>query len=115
MKTLMLFAIPALLAVSEPRPASAQVQVVIEPPAAYIATAEPEYFESRPVYYYNNYWYYRDHGHWRYYRNEPYYLRERRAHWGERRWGEHRWERGPERRWERPGYDRRPTRYYYRR
>ncbi len=58
--------------------------VVVEPPAAYIATVEPEYYEGRPVYYYNNYWYYRDHGRWSYYRSEPMWLRERRGHWVDR-------------------------------
>ena len=65
--------------------ARAQVNVVVYPSASYIATSTPEYYENRPVYYYNNNWYYRDHGRWTYYRAEPRYLRERRAHWGERR------------------------------
>jgi hypothetical protein len=90
LKAAPVFAISAALSLSAPRAAEAQVvvgvdvrapEVVIEPPAAYIATAAPEYFEGRPVYYYNNYWYYRDRGRWSFYRSEPIYLRERRAHW----------------------------------
>jgi hypothetical protein len=54
------------------------------PPDAYIATTQPEYYEGRPVYFYNGNWYYRDErGAWSYYRNEPAYLRDRRAHWNE--------------------------------
>ena len=59
------------------------VDVVIAPPAAYIATAAPEYYDGRPVYYYNDYWYYRiGPGRWGYYRTEPGYLRGRRERWG---------------------------------
>jgi hypothetical protein len=66
-----------------PSIADAQPVVVTyyAPPAAYIATSAPEYFENRPVYYYNGYWYYRDSGRWLYYRHEPDYLRERRVRW----------------------------------
>ena len=87
--------IPALvagaIATGAPSEADAQVRVVISvaPPPAYIATVEPEYFEGRPVYYYNNSWYYRDHGRWSYYRTEPTYLHERRNHWREHRVHEH--------------------------
>jgi hypothetical protein len=84
LKTTLFLAIPVAIALSTPKPAEAQVvaEVVVEPPAAFIATAAPEYYEGRPVYYYNNYWYYRDHGRWGYYRTEPGWLRDRRAHWG---------------------------------
>jgi hypothetical protein len=91
-KTLKL-ALPALMAAgiafSSPGEAEAQVAVSVGyyPPAAYIATATPEYYEGRPVYYYNNNWYYRDrYNHWGYYRSEPGYLRERRSHWAEHRY-----------------------------
>ena len=82
---------PALVAgaisFAAPTAADAQISVSIGayPPAAYIATSQPEYFEGRPVYYYNNSWYYRDHGRWSYYRAEPRYLQERRSHWVEHR------------------------------
>jgi hypothetical protein len=82
MKTVLVLAIPAAFALATPRVASAQVvEVVVEPPAAFIATAAPEYFEGRPVYWYNNYWYYRDHGRWTYYRSEPGFLYGRRSRW----------------------------------
>src|SRR5678810_1215182 len=54
--------------------ARAQIVVTFAPPAAYIATSQPEYFGGRPVYWYNNAWYYRDHNRWYYYRHEPVYL-----------------------------------------
>jgi hypothetical protein len=75
-----------LLAIGAP---AAQAQVVVGvgvyPPAAYIATSQPEYFEGRPHYWYNNHWYYRDGNRWSYYRSEPGFLHERRSHWGDRR------------------------------
>jgi hypothetical protein len=83
------FALPAMMAgtVALAMPSEAQAQYVsvgvgVYPPAAYIATATPEYYEGRPVYYYGNQWYYRGgDGRWSYYRAEPGYLRERRARW----------------------------------
>ena len=78
--------IPASLGVAvmaaAPTEAAAQVQVVFEPPAAFVATSEPVYFEGRPHYWYNNQWYYRDHGRWSYYRTEPPFLYQRRMAWG---------------------------------
>jgi hypothetical protein len=59
---------------------TASAQIVIYPPAAYIATAQPIYFEGRPAYWYNNHWYYRDRGSWGYYHDEPPGLREHREH-----------------------------------
>jgi hypothetical protein len=51
------------------------------PPDAYVATAQPEYYEGHSVYWYNGNWYYRDErGAWNYYHTEPAYLRDRRAH-----------------------------------
>jgi hypothetical protein len=73
----------ALVFATSAADAQITVRVGIAPPAAYIATTQPEYFEGRPVYWYNNNWYYRDHGRWSYYRSEPGYLRDRRAHWRE--------------------------------
>jgi hypothetical protein len=67
-----------------PGEAHAQYVAPPAPPAAYIATVQPEYFEGRPVYWYNNSWYYRDGGAWNYYRTEPGALRDRRANWGAR-------------------------------
>jgi hypothetical protein len=62
-------------------PARAGVVVVeVFPPAAYIATAAPVYFEGRPAYWYGNRWYYRDGGAWRYYHDEPRFLHDYRYH-----------------------------------
>jgi len=83
MKTIFFsFAILAALALGTAHEADAQIVVSIAPPAAYIATSTPEYYEGRPVYFYNNSWYYRDRGRWMYYRHEPSYLYGRRAYWG---------------------------------
>ena len=49
------------------------------PPAAYVASTAPVYYEGRPAYFYGDRWYYRDGGGWGYYRNEPEYLRGRRG------------------------------------
>jgi hypothetical protein len=61
-------------------PALAQVEVVVEPPPAFLATAEPVYFEGRAAYWYGGRWFYRDGRAWRNYREEPGYLREWRGH-----------------------------------
>jgi hypothetical protein len=65
----------------------------IPPPAEYIATTEPVYYEGHPAYLYNNHWYYRDeHGGWGHYDHEPAFLAERRAHFAPARggWGGYR-------------------------
>jgi hypothetical protein len=86
--------IPVAVVLGVPGEARAQIVITFAPPAAYIATSQPEYFSGRPVYWYNNAWYYRDHNRWHYYRREPVYLRERRAHWAP---SAHRDHRGPSR------------------
>ncbi len=59
----LIFVVPVAIAVADSGTARAQeVIVTVAPPPAYIASAQPEYFEGRPVYYYNNYWHYRDRG-----------------------------------------------------
>jgi hypothetical protein len=88
-KTLMAM-LPAGMAVGMVAGHDALAQVVYvappAPPAAYIAVNAPEYYRGHAVYLYNNNWYYRDpHGAWSYYRHEPAYLHERRAHWEARR------------------------------
>ncbi len=76
----------ALLVIIPTLVSTAQAQeIVVYPSAAYIATAQPEYFQGRAHYWYNNRWYYRDGARWSYYRSEPVYLRDRRAHWGDQR------------------------------
>ena len=117
MSKALILVIAIAIAIGTSTEARAQIVVTIAPPAAYIATAQPEYFEGRPVYWYNNNWYYRDHGRWSYYRREPVYLRDRRAHWGQRR-DDHRGNRRDVRREDRREdhrEDRRDGRYHYRR
>ena len=60
-------------------PAQAQLEVRIFPPAWYIATTRPVYFEGRASYWYGDRWYYREGRHWRTYREEPAFLREHRG------------------------------------
>ena len=60
-------------------PARAQVVVEISPPAEFIATASPVYYEGHAAYWYGNRWYYRDGRAWRFYRDEPAHLRENRG------------------------------------
>jgi hypothetical protein len=83
----LLLAVPLGVGAVVGAPGKAQAQYVA-PPAppspAYIATVQPEYFEGRPVYLYNNNWYYRDEHGWNYYRTEPAFLRDRRGSWGNR-------------------------------
>ena len=51
------------------------------PPATYVATVEPVYYQGAPMYWYNNYWYWRDaRAQWHYYQREPQFLHERRMH-----------------------------------
>jgi hypothetical protein len=85
-KTLLLVTLVGVgVLVGAPGEAKAQYVAPPAPPsAAYIATVQPEYFEGRPVYLYNNNWYYRDEHGWNYYRTEPAYLHDRRASWGSR-------------------------------
>ena len=88
-------AMPLGVVVVAATPGDAEAQYIAPPapPDDYIATTPPEYFEGRPVYYYRNSWYYRDQrGAWNYYRSEPPYLRDRRAHWpaNDRRYRYHR-------------------------
>ena len=61
-----------------PAPAQAQIEVRIHPPAWYVATTTPVYYEGRPAYWYRDRWYYRQGRQWRDYREEPSYLRGHR-------------------------------------
>jgi hypothetical protein len=49
------------------------------PPDAYIATAEPVYYEGNAAYWYGGFWYYRQGGHWNHYDREPAGLYQRRG------------------------------------
>jgi hypothetical protein len=60
------------------RVASAQVGY---PPAEFIATTEPVYYQGHAAYWYGNQWYYHDeHGGWAHYDHEPRELADHRAH-----------------------------------
>ena len=63
--------------------------VAVRTPSPYVevSSAPPEVesspqvvYEGRPTYYYQDHWYYRDGPSWRYYREEPSVLIERRQH-----------------------------------
>ena len=69
-------------AVLEPGEASAQDSR--SPPAAFIATTLPEYFDGRPVYWWDGFWFYRDGRRWNFYRDEPQPLSGLRSGWGHR-------------------------------
>jgi hypothetical protein len=60
-------------------PARAQIEVEVFPPAEFIATAAPVYHEGRAAYWYRNRWYYREGRNWRYYHEEPAFLRDHRT------------------------------------
>jgi hypothetical protein len=51
-----------------------------EPPAVYITTASPSYYEGHAVYYYNSRWGWRDPHGWHWYEHEPAVLHEHRVH-----------------------------------
>lgn len=60
-------------------PASAGVSIRIGgPPAVYIATSRPVYYENRATYWHGGRWHYRDGRGWHTYRREPRYLRNHR-------------------------------------
>lgn len=52
------------------------------PPATYVATTEPVYYQGRPTYWYRDRWYYRDGGGWRSYPEEPRALNQQRVTYG---------------------------------
>ena len=63
-----------------PRDASAQ-EVVVYPDAAYVASAEPVYYNGSAHYWYRDRWYYRNGDGWAWYRGgEPAYLHDYRFH-----------------------------------
>ena len=61
-------------------PARAGVRIEIFPPAAFIATSRPVYFQGHATYWYEHRWHYRDGRRWRTYEAEPRHLREYRNH-----------------------------------
>jgi hypothetical protein len=52
------------------------------PPASYVVTAQPVYYEGHASYWYGGRWVYRDGASWNYYRTEPQYLGARRGYVG---------------------------------
>jgi hypothetical protein len=59
-------------------PVQAQVQIQIYPPAWFIATTSPVYYEGHASYWYGNQWHYRQGRTWHTYQREPMYLHDRR-------------------------------------
>jgi hypothetical protein len=57
----------------------AEAQIVLYPPAAYIATTAPVYYQGHASYWYGNRWYYRNGAGWGSYDREPSFLRGRHA------------------------------------
>jgi hypothetical protein len=80
--TLSAFGVVGALSLSASNAAAQEVF----PPAEYIATAEPVYYEGHPAYWYGGRWYYRNGGVWGHYDAEPAYLRDWRGRpgWGAR-------------------------------
>jgi hypothetical protein len=70
----------ALAACLQSAPALAQVEISVHPPAFYVATTAPVYYEGHASYWYGNRWHYREGGEWRSYHDEPSHLREHREH-----------------------------------
>jgi hypothetical protein len=67
---------------------SAEAQVVYYyPPASYVASYRPVYYNGYAHYWYGNRWWYRDHGAWRGYVTEPAYLYGYRGEWGRHYYG----------------------------
>lgn len=61
--------------------ARAQITLSIAfPTPEFIATTPPVFFEGHAAYWFGGRWYFRDGRAWRYYREEPSFLRERRMH-----------------------------------
>jgi len=59
--------------------ATAGIHIQISPPAAFIATTSPVYYEGHAAYWYGGSWQYRDGGRWQRYQTEPRSLHERRT------------------------------------
>jgi hypothetical protein len=78
--------VPMLAVASYSGEAQAQ-RVWVGPPAAYVASYTPYYYNGYAHYYYGNQWYYRDHGAWRGYDHEPGALHDQRGGWGGHRHG----------------------------
>ena len=51
------------------------------PPAAYVASYRPVYYNGMPHYWYGGHWFYRQGGAWRWYEHEPAGLVRARVGW----------------------------------
>jgi hypothetical protein len=77
----------SIFSVMTPPSRVAEAQVVVEyPPAAYLATVEPFYYENHATYWYRNHWRYRDGRGWHMYDTEPPFLASRRFRSAPGRW-----------------------------
>jgi len=70
----------AIVACLASTPAQAQIRIEVGPPAWYIATNRPVYYEGHASYWYGNQWHYREGRRWQTYREEPRFLRDQREH-----------------------------------
>jgi hypothetical protein len=78
-KALAAVGLVAGISLGAPAEASAQQVVVVYPDDAYIASAEPVYYNGVAHYWYRDRWYYRTGGQWAWYREgEPRWLHEYR-------------------------------------
>jgi hypothetical protein len=63
--------------------AAARAQITVSigfPTPEFVATTPPVVFEGHAAYWFGGRWYYRDGNAWRYYHDEPSFLRDRRMH-----------------------------------
>jgi hypothetical protein len=68
----------ALVSCLAAAPAHAGITIQIRPPAVFIATSRPVYYQGHATYWYGNRWRYRHGQRWQYYNAEPRYLRDYR-------------------------------------
>jgi hypothetical protein len=74
-------AVPLLSVAAYSHDADAQIVVSEGPPAAYVASYEPVYYNGFAHYLYRDRWYYRDHAAWHAWDHEPGFLHEHRGEW----------------------------------
>jgi hypothetical protein len=75
--------LPAALTVSS----TASAQVVVDfPPAEFVASIQPIYFENHAAYWWHNHWLWRDGAGWHTWEHEPAFLMQHRLHDPAGRW-----------------------------
>jgi hypothetical protein len=82
--TTLLLTLPLAGSLAAVDPGEAAAQDSRSPPSAFIATTSPEYFDGRPVYWWDGSWFYRDGNRWNFYHDEPPTLRGLRGEFGNR-------------------------------